>query len=142
MNPVTDSDITLDSPPEPKKRQRKAPKPKPPKRIGPDPELAGPIHELPAAVNRAGDIVSCTIEQAMALAASDELTVDVETTGYPIGHPDYALRTIQLGDENLAVVFDAADPEHLAAAGTLMDSARSCTRTARSLTWCRWCTPG
>ena len=60
----------------------------------------------------------------MALAASAKLTVDVETTGYPIGHPDYALRTIQLGDENLAVVFGADDPEHLAAAGTVINQAQ------------------
>lgn len=36
------------------------------------------------------------------------LTADVETTGYPIGHQHYQLRTVQLGDEDVAVVFDAA----------------------------------
>jgi len=35
------------------------------------------------------------------------LTVDVEHTGYPIGHAAYALRTIQLGNEHFAVVLDA-----------------------------------
>jgi DNA polymerase I-like protein with 3'-5' exonuclease and polymerase domains len=120
----TESDETPVSPPKQKKRQRASAKPKPPKRVGPDPELAGPVFTLPAAVNRAGDVVSCTLEQAMALAASDELTVDVETTGYPIGHPDYALRTVQLGDENLAVVFDATDPAQLSAVSRVMSGAR------------------
>ena len=69
-------------------------------------------------------MVSCSIEQAIALAANDELTVDVETTGYPIGHPDYALRTVQLGDENLAVVFDAKNPEHMTAVAIVMAGAR------------------
>jgi DNA polymerase I-like protein with 3'-5' exonuclease and polymerase domains len=121
---TTESNETPDSPPKRKKGQRQPPKPKPPKRTGPDPELAGELYELPAAVNRAGDIVSCTIEQAVTLATCDELTVDVETTGYPIGHPDYALRTVQLGDENLAVVFDAADPAHRAAVSAVMGAAR------------------
>lgn len=123
VNPVTESDTAPESPPKPKKGSRKAAKPKPPKRIGPDPELAGELYELPAAVNRAGDIVSCSIEQAVTLAASRELTVDVETTGYPIGHPLYKLRTVQLGDENLAVVFDAQNPLHMAAVLTVMAGA-------------------
>lgn len=48
-------------------------------------------------------------EQVRSLtAAAGALTVDVESTGYPLGHPDYALRTVQLGNQNTAVVFDAA----------------------------------
>ncbi|HEX7038671.1 MAG TPA: DNA polymerase, partial [Trueperaceae bacterium] len=39
------------------------------------------------------------------------LTVDVETTGYPVGHAHHRLRTVQLGDEHAAVVLDATDPE-------------------------------
>lgn len=35
------------------------------------------------------------------------MTVDVESTGYPVGHPLYWLRTVQLGDSRFAIVFDA-----------------------------------
>lgn len=88
---------------------------------------------LPALVTRDGAVRSVTLEQADALLATitgpaghGELTVDVEHTGYPIGHRHYALRTIQLGDETLALVLDATDGpsqvlagDHLAAARTL-----------------------
>jgi DNA polymerase I-like protein with 3'-5' exonuclease and polymerase domains len=40
----------------------------------------------------------------------DHLFVDCETSGYPLGHSLYELRTIQLGGEEMAVVFDASDP--------------------------------
>jgi P4 family phage/plasmid primase-like protien len=76
---------------------------------------AGPRVALPAAVDRAGTLVPLTIDQATAAVrqaierAAGELTVDVETSGYPVGHADYALRTIQLGDKQISVVFDAAD---------------------------------
>ena len=98
------------------KKSRKPRTPKPPKRVGPDPELTGPILSLPAVVSRAGEVAPCSVEQAAqmvraSIAAAGALTVDVETTGYPVGHPEYKLRTVQLGDENFAVVFDAADPD-------------------------------
>lgn len=97
---------------------------------------AGAEVALPALLTRDGVIRSVTLEQADALLATitgeaghGELTVDVEHTGYPIGHRHYALRTIQLGDENLAVVLDHEGPDgpahdevarrHLAAARVL-----------------------
>ncbi|MDQ3762165.1 MAG: DNA polymerase [Actinomycetota bacterium] len=40
------------------------------------------------------------------------LTADIEHTGYPIGHPEHRVKTVQLGDDETVVVFDAADPEH------------------------------
>ncbi|KRB73068.1 hypothetical protein ASE01_20035 [Nocardioides sp. Root190] len=97
---------------------------------------AGAKVSLPALLTRDGTIRSITLEQADALLATitgedgtGELTVDVEHTGYPIGHRHYALRTIQLGDENLAVVLDHEGPDafahdeiarrHLAAARVL-----------------------
>jgi P4 family phage/plasmid primase-like protien len=91
------------------KRERK---PKAAKREGPDPELAGPVLSLPAVTGRTGVIVPCPPDQAAVMIGSlgPELTVDVETTGYSLGHPDYALRTVQLGNDQLAAVFDAADP--------------------------------
>ena len=39
------------------------------------------------------------------------LTADIEHTGYPIGHPEHRVKSVQLGDEAV-VVFDAANPEH------------------------------
>jgi P4 family phage/plasmid primase-like protien len=77
---------------------------------------AGGSVPLPALVDRAGGIVPVDATRAgaevrLALARAAALTVDVETTGYPLGHPDHALRTVQLGDEQTAVVLDPADPE-------------------------------
>jgi DNA polymerase I-like protein with 3'-5' exonuclease and polymerase domains len=91
-------------------------------------DAAGPLVELPALVTRDGSVTAITLGQAeelyRAFAMAAELTVDVETTGYPIGHADYALRTIQLGNEHAAVVLDAADPDHRALAGALLDQAQ------------------
>lgn len=80
---------------------------------------AGARVELPALVTRDGAVRSVTNDQAHELLLTitgpgghGELTVDVEHTGYPIGHRNYALRTIQLGDEGLAIVLDATDAHH------------------------------
>ena len=51
------------------------------------------------------------------------VTLDVEHAGYPIGHPAYALRTIQLGTDGFAVVLDAGDPFHRALAAAVLDAA-------------------
>ncbi|MET0426256.1 MAG: DNA polymerase, partial [Actinoplanes sp.] len=69
------------------------------------------------AVDRSGTITaldSATAARAIAdaVARSGALTVDVETSGYPVGHADFVLRTVQLGDEQTSVVLDPADPEH------------------------------
>lgn len=72
---------------------------------------AGATIELPAVVTRDGQVHACTHATADALLSTiTELTVDVEHTGYPVGHADYALRTIQLGGPGLAVDLDASDP--------------------------------
>ncbi|MEU1810970.1 DNA polymerase [Micromonospora aurantiaca (nom. illeg.)] len=78
-------------------------------------DAAGEAVPLPAAVGRDGAITGLTpVAAGEAIAAavsrSGALTVDVETSGYPVGHADYALRTVQLGDEQTAVVLDPADP--------------------------------
>jgi P4 family phage/plasmid primase-like protien len=88
-------------------------------------QAAGARLELPAAVTRTGPPTPITLDQVLPTlwAFGDTLTVDVETTGYPIGHPDYALRTVQLGNEHLAVVLDANDPDHTAIARTALDAA-------------------
>jgi P4 family phage/plasmid primase-like protien len=75
---------------------------------------AGEIVLLPALVDRAGAITAIDparagTEIAAAVARSGALTVDVETSGHPIGHIDFALCTVQLGDEQAAVVLDPAD---------------------------------
>ncbi|TCB97563.1 hypothetical protein E0H26_11635 [Micromonospora zingiberis] len=76
---------------------------------------AGESVPLPVAVDRSGVITSLTLAAAgpviaEAITRAGALTVDVETSGYPVGHADYALRTVQLGDEQTAVVLDPADP--------------------------------
>jgi len=72
---------------------------------------SGETVPLPAVVDRDGHIVPLTLGQAAAVVRraverSAALTVDVETSGYPVGHADYALRSVQLGDATAAVVFD------------------------------------
>jgi DNA polymerase I-like protein with 3'-5' exonuclease and polymerase domains len=75
---------------------------------------AGALVDLPAVVTRDGRVHPADLADVDALlAAADlELTVDVETTGYPVGHEHFGLRTIQLGNETFAVVLDAGDAEH------------------------------
>jgi DNA polymerase I-like protein with 3'-5' exonuclease and polymerase domains len=93
---------------------------------------AGAPVALPAAVLCDGRVLPLSVPDADALlatvtdAAASELTVDVETTGYPLGHADFALRTVQLGNEQLALVLDPHEADqadvvrrHLAAAAVL-----------------------
>jgi P4 family phage/plasmid primase-like protien len=70
---------------------------------------------LPAGCDRDGNVIELTltqaataVRQAMRRTGVGVLTVDVETSGYPIGHRDYKLRTVQLGDDQIAVTFDPA----------------------------------
>ncbi|PXY33569.1 hypothetical protein BAY59_10835 [Prauserella coralliicola] len=90
---------------------------------------AGERIGLPAIVERSGAVRAASLGEAAEAVlravnrTGGELTVDVETTGYPVGHMDYALRTVQLGDDELAVVFDAADTEHGAAVRELLAAA-------------------
>jgi P4 family phage/plasmid primase-like protien len=77
-------------------------------------EAAGEVHKLPAVVNRAGTVVPVSPEQAVATVRSEvtrtgALTVDVETSGYPVGHEYYVLRSVQLGGDQLAVVLHPVD---------------------------------
>src|SRR5690606_10388240 len=52
------------------------------------------------------------------------ITVDVETSGYPIGHRHYELRTIQLGTGAYAVVLDAWDSNHRDLASVVLRQAK------------------
>lgn len=78
-------------------------------------EASGPRHALPVVVHRDGQLRSVTVAEAEheateAARRSRGLTVDVETTARPVGHREHALRTVQLGGADLAVVLDPADP--------------------------------
>lgn len=71
-------------------------------------EAAGAPVRLPALVDRAGRIAELDLADCAAMigSAGGELGVDVETTGYPIGHADYALRLVQIGTADWCLVFD------------------------------------
>jgi hypothetical protein len=76
-------------------------------------ELAGEILDLPALVQRTSRTprsvahvhVGARLDDLVA-KANGCLTVDVENTGYPIGHPDHELRSIQLGTRVAAFYLD------------------------------------
>lgn len=87
-----------------------------------------PSMPLPALVRRDTDPEAVTlveVEQELrrVIERFGGLTVDVETTGYPVGHPNYQLRTVQLGDDEVAVVFDAADLRQASTASELLAAA-------------------
>src|SRR5690606_15532922 len=70
---------------------------------------------LPALVTRDGSVAKIDLDSAAELlepelAPGRVLTVDVETTGYPLGHRHYVLRTVQLGTAAFAIVLDAQKP--------------------------------
>lgn len=78
-------------------------------------ELSGPEHDLPVALNRALEIRAVEPEHVVGILravverAGGQLTVDMENTGYPVGHRHYELRTVQLGDEELTLVLDPVE---------------------------------
>lgn len=76
-------------------------------------EASGEVLPLPALVTRDGQVRGLELDQAGALLATlagAAVTVDIENTGYPVGHRDYALQTVQLGNDAFAVVLDPDDP--------------------------------
>lgn len=67
-------------------------------------------------VTRDGEITDSNTDAALTelvtiAQRAGGLGVDVETTGFPIGHVHYRLKTVQLGDEHVAFVFDVRDPD-------------------------------
>jgi P4 family phage/plasmid primase-like protien len=98
-------------------------------------ELAGPVlglpavkirgkHPAPVSLERAAELVREAMHRRAAINGGViRLTVDIESTGYPIGHPDHAVRTVQLGDWLTGVVFDVADPVQFAVAMLLLAEA-------------------
>lgn len=89
---------------------------------------AGPVIGLPARVRRSGAAVALSREHAAVAVRQIIMTLggiglDAESTGYPMGHPEYRVRTFQLGDDETAVVFDAADAPQLATVAELLAEA-------------------
>lgn len=87
-----------------------------------------PTVPLPAAVGRDLDPRAVTLAVAKTLlrrvtARFGGLTVDIEHSGYPIGHPQHRLKTVQLGDDQDVVVFDATDREQRELVGALLAAA-------------------
>lgn len=82
--------------------------------------------DLPAVIDRSGSVVGCSTSQAVEhvraamLRSEGRLTMDVETSGYPLGFDDYRLKTVQLGDSELAVVFDSSDDGQAVAIAKLL----------------------
>lgn len=74
-------------------------------------EAEGRLFELPAIVLRDGTVKSVSLTTAAECleAYAEWMMLDVETSGYWIGHKNYELRTVQLGGEEIALVLDAAD---------------------------------
>jgi P4 family phage/plasmid primase-like protien len=69
-------------------------------------------------VVRSGLTIPATVTEARPALVkifrdTGSLTVDVETSGYPVGHRDHQLRTVQIGGAGSAWVFDVrgTDPE-------------------------------
>jgi P4 family phage/plasmid primase-like protien len=92
-------------------------------------QLAGPVIGLPAAMRRGEDprAVDPAAAAAVIRAALERnagmLSVDIETNALPPWHPDFAVRTIQLGDWAEGVVLDATDAEHRALAAVALAQA-------------------
>lgn len=89
-------------------------------------EASGPTVGLPAVVDRTGRVLAVTAAQAVelvraAIGRAGKLDVDVETSGYPVGHPLYELRSVQLGDDVAAVVLHPV--EHAETIRTLLAEA-------------------
>lgn len=81
-------------------------------------QAEGQLFELPAVVLRDGAVKPISNVQAVEVLESytEAMCVDVEHNGYDLGDNRFELRTIQLGGEEMAVVFDALDPLQCAVA--------------------------
>lgn len=89
-------------------------------------ELGGPLVQLPAVVLRDQSVLPVDVAAAARWLEPmlGELSVDVEHSGYPRQHRDYALRLVQVGDEFSAVVLDPADPAQAAVIRDVLARAR------------------
>lgn len=89
-------------------------------------QAEGRLIDLPAVVLRDGTVQSVSLIQAVEIADSyaDRMCLDVETSGYDLGHSKFELRTIQVGGEEMAVVLDALDPLQREIASYALKSAK------------------
>ena len=85
----------------------------------------GALVELPALVTRDGTVKSIGLADAIGILGFylTALCLDCETSGYWIGHQFYELRTLQLGGEDAAVVFDALDASQREAVKWILEQA-------------------
>jgi DNA polymerase I-like protein with 3'-5' exonuclease and polymerase domains len=90
----------------------------------------GGLVELPAAVIRQASglptVVHVSDSEAWKVLEHylEAMCLDCETSGYPLGHLNYELKTIQLGGEEAAIVFDASDPRQLDIASLALQLAK------------------
>jgi hypothetical protein len=89
-------------------------------------ELGGPLVPLPAIVLRDQTVIPVDAATAARFLAGtlDEVSADVEHSGYPRPHKDYRLRLVQLGNEFAAVVFDPSDEAQAAVIRDVLASAK------------------
>jgi P4 family phage/plasmid primase-like protien len=99
------------------------------KRLAAIAEAGGDLIELPAIKLRGQPSRACSIEEAAAAvratmaARGGRVTADIESNGYPIGHPDYGVRTLQLGDKITGTDWDVTDPVQFATCMILLAEA-------------------
>lgn len=85
---------------------------------------AGESVQYPAVVLRDGQVLETPLATAEELLSGlPALTMDVESSGVPIGHRAYEQRMVQLGDDQFAVVLDPKDPEQMAVASRAIKAA-------------------
>jgi P4 family phage/plasmid primase-like protien len=100
------------------------------KRLAAIEAAAGETLELPALKHRGQPSRSCSVEEGAELvratmaARGGRVTADVESTGYPIGHPDHETRTLQLGDRERGTVWLLSDPVQFATCMILLAEAK------------------
>jgi P4 family phage/plasmid primase-like protien len=92
-------------------------------------EAGGDLLELPAIKLRGQPARSCSTDEAAAAvratmaARNGRVTADIESNAYPIGHPDYGVRTLQLGDKITGTDWDVTDPVQFAMCTLLLSEA-------------------
>jgi P4 family phage/plasmid primase-like protien len=92
-------------------------------------EAGGDLLELPAIKLRGQPARSCSVDEAAAAvratmaARAGRVTADIESNAYPIGHPDYGVRTLQLGDKITGTDWDITDPAQFAMCILLLSEA-------------------
>lgn len=128
---VTESDIPL-AKPEPKKRAEPKPGTKAYERAQAKAAekaerirlAAGRAIRYPAVVQRGQPVLEVPLSAAETLLEGlPVLTVDVETSGVPVGHRDFRLKLIQLGCAEFAVCLDPTDPEQAQIAAHALQTA-------------------